>query len=120
MAVSSLARNVPVLSCGGLTKRFLVPGWRMGWIIVHDEHKRLGSAIKGLKNMCGRILGSNTIIQGALPDILSRTPQSYFDEVVGILYVSTTTTKLDKKSFELFVLLRFIFQSPTLNWHIIS
>ncbi|KAL7742641.1 hypothetical protein ACLKA6_002007 [Drosophila palustris] len=86
VAVSSLAREVPVLSCGGLTKRFLVPGWRMGWIIVHDQHKRLGSALTGLKNMCGRILGSNTIIQGALPDILSKTPQSYFDGVIGVLY----------------------------------
>lgn len=27
-SVSSLSRNVPVLSCGGITKRFLVPGWR--------------------------------------------------------------------------------------------
>lgn len=36
-SVSSLSRHVPVLSCGGLTKRFLVPGWRMGWIIIHDR-----------------------------------------------------------------------------------
>lgn len=88
MAISSLTREVPVFSCGGLTKRFLVPGWRMGWIIVHDQQKRLGTALNGLKNMCGRILGSNTIIQGALPDILSKTPQSYFDGVIDVLYVS--------------------------------
>uniref|UniRef100_A0A1B0CWQ2 Tyrosine aminotransferase n=1 Tax=Lutzomyia longipalpis TaxID=7200 RepID=A0A1B0CWQ2_LUTLO len=37
-SVSSLSKNVPVLSCGGLTKRFLVPGWRMGWITIHDRH----------------------------------------------------------------------------------
>ncbi|XP_062139772.1 tyrosine aminotransferase [Drosophila sulfurigaster albostrigata] len=86
VAVSNLTREVPVLSCGGLTKRFLVPGWRMGWIIVHDQHKRLGNALTGLKNMCGRILGSNTIIQGALPDILTKTPQSYFDGVIDVLY----------------------------------
>lgn len=88
IAVSRLTREVPVLSCGGLTKRFLVPGWRMGWIIVHDQQKRLGSALLGLKNMCGRILGTNTIIQGALADILSKTPQSYFDGVIDVLHVS--------------------------------
>ncbi|XP_033169223.1 tyrosine aminotransferase [Drosophila mauritiana] len=86
LAVSSLTTEVPVLSCGGLTKRFLVPGWRMGWIIVHDRKDRLRDAIVGLKNMCGRILGSNTIIQGALPDILTKTPQSYFDGVIDVLH----------------------------------
>lgn len=86
LAVSSLTTEVPVLSCGGLTKRFLVPGWRMGWIIVHDRKNRLRDAIVGLKNMCGRILGSNTIIQGALPDILTKTPQSYFDGVIDVLH----------------------------------
>ncbi|XP_037938523.1 tyrosine aminotransferase [Teleopsis dalmanni] len=85
-AISSLSKNVPVLSCGGLTKRFLVPGWRMGWIIIHDRDQRLGDAVTGLKNMCARILGSNTIIQGALPDILEKTPQSYFDSVIHVLH----------------------------------
>ncbi|XP_052856368.1 tyrosine aminotransferase [Drosophila gunungcola] len=90
MAVSSLTSEVPVLSCGGLTKRFLVPGWRMGWIIVHDRKQRLANAIGGLKNMCGRILGSNTIIQGALPEILTKTPQSYFDGVIDVLHSNAT------------------------------
>ncbi|XP_076297194.1 tyrosine aminotransferase isoform X2 [Lasioglossum baleicum] len=34
---ASLSTEVPILSCSGLTKRFLVPGWRMGWIIIHDR-----------------------------------------------------------------------------------
>uniref|UniRef100_A0A6P4F913 Tyrosine aminotransferase-like n=1 Tax=Drosophila rhopaloa TaxID=1041015 RepID=A0A6P4F913_DRORH len=90
VAVSSLTKEVPVLSCGGLTKRFLVPGWRMGWIIIHDRKQRLANAIVGLKNMCGRILGSNTIIQGALPEILTKTPQSYFDGVIDVLHSNAT------------------------------
>ncbi|KAH8375777.1 hypothetical protein KR200_006422 [Drosophila serrata] len=90
LAVSSLTKEVPVLSCGGLTKRFLVPGWRMGWIIVHDRKERLVDALVGLRNMCGRILGSNTLIQGALPEILAKTPQSYFDGVVDVLHANAT------------------------------
>merc|ERR1719206_540547 len=35
--IASLTTTVPVLSCGGLTKRFLVPGWRMGWIVIYDR-----------------------------------------------------------------------------------
>lgn len=85
IAVSTLSKNVPVLSCGGLTKRFLVPGWRTGWIIIHDRENRLADAVVGLKNMCGRILGSNTIIQGAIPEILENTPQTFYDDVLNIL-----------------------------------
>ena len=36
--IASLTTTVPVLSCGGLTKRFLVPGWRMGWIVMYDRN----------------------------------------------------------------------------------
>ncbi|KAG0724974.1 Tyrosine aminotransferase [Chionoecetes opilio] len=39
--LASLTDEVPVLSCGGLTKRFLVPGWRMGWITINDRGKVL-------------------------------------------------------------------------------
>ncbi|XP_067641577.1 tyrosine aminotransferase [Eurosta solidaginis] len=85
-SISSLSKNVPVLTCSGTTKRFLVPGWRMGWIIVHDRRGRLADAILGLKSMCSRILGSNTIIQGALPDMLEKTPKSFFDSVINVLH----------------------------------
>lgn len=88
VAVSSLAENVPVLSCGGLTKRFLVPGWRMGWIVIHDRNGVLGEVSTGIRNLSTRILGSNTIIQGAIPDILEHTPQCFFDDIIDILHVS--------------------------------
>ena len=35
--IASLTTTVPVLACGGLTKRFLVPGWRLGWIVIYDR-----------------------------------------------------------------------------------
>lgn len=84
-SVSSLSKNVPVLSCGGLTKRFVVPGWRLGWIIVHDRHNAFEEVRKGLGNLSSRILGSNTLVQGALPAILRNTPQKFYDELVETL-----------------------------------
>ncbi|CAF1181252.1 unnamed protein product [Didymodactylos carnosus] len=40
-------------------------------------------AIKpGLLDLSSRILGPNSIIQAALPYILTQTPQSYFDEII--------------------------------------
>ncbi|XP_065352787.1 tyrosine aminotransferase [Cloeon dipterum] len=78
-----LSKNVPILSCSGLTKRFLVPGWRMGWIIIHDKNSVFEKEIKsGLQRLSQRIIGSNTIVQGALPVILSTTPQDFFESTV--------------------------------------
>ncbi|XP_050081485.1 tyrosine aminotransferase [Anopheles aquasalis] len=85
-AVSSVSRTVPVLSCGGLTKRFLVPGWRMGWIIVHDRGNVMEEVRRGLANLSVRILGSNTIIQRALPAILQNTPPEFFEDLVATLH----------------------------------
>lgn len=35
--LASLTETVPVLAVGGLAKRYLVPGWRVGWVLVHDR-----------------------------------------------------------------------------------
>ena len=86
-SVSSLSRNVPVLSCGGLTKRFLVPGWRLGWIVIHDRNNAFKDLRKGLGNLSARILGANTLVQGAIPAILKNTPQKFYDELVETLQV---------------------------------
>merc|ERR1711936_1439543 len=67
-----------------LTKRFLVPGWRIGWIIIYDREQVFGHEIrKGLMCMSQRIIGSNTFIQGALPTILKNTPQSFYDNTIN-------------------------------------
>ncbi|KYQ56763.1 Tyrosine aminotransferase [Trachymyrmex zeteki] len=79
-SLASLSTEVPILS-------FLVPGWRMGWIIIHDRQNVLEAEIrKGLQCLSQRIIGSNTIIQGALPKILRNTPQKFFDDVINTLY----------------------------------
>ncbi|XP_043257807.1 tyrosine aminotransferase [Colletes gigas] len=86
-SLASLSTEVPILSCSGLTKRFLVPGWRMGWIIIHDRQNVLKKEIrKGLHCLSQRIIGSNTLIQGALPAILRNTPQKFYDDVMCTLH----------------------------------
>lgn len=40
---------------------------------------------KGLFNLSARILGPNSLVQGALPKILKNTPQKFFDELVETL-----------------------------------
>ncbi|XP_046829451.1 tyrosine aminotransferase isoform X2 [Vespa crabro] len=87
-SLASLSNEVPILLCSGLGKRFLVPGWRMGWIIIHDKQNVLeGEIRKGLQCLSQRIIGSNTLIQGALPAILQNTPEKFFDDVMRTLHI---------------------------------
>ncbi|XP_047366850.1 tyrosine aminotransferase [Vespa velutina] len=87
-SLATLSSEVPILLCSGLGKRFLVPGWRMGWIIIHDKQNVLeGEIRKGLQCLSQRIIGSNTLIQGALPAILRNTPEKFFDDVMRTLHI---------------------------------
>lgn len=36
---ADLSPEVPVFTLGGLAKQYLVPGWRIGWIMIHDPKK---------------------------------------------------------------------------------
>ncbi|XP_016019997.1 tyrosine aminotransferase [Rousettus aegyptiacus] len=84
--IATLSRNVPILTCGGLTKRWLVPGWRLGWILIHDRRDIFGNEIRnGLVKLCQRIMGPCTIVQGALKSILRRTPQEFYHNTLSFL-----------------------------------
>ncbi|RWS26003.1 Tyrosine aminotransferase-like protein [Leptotrombidium deliense] len=84
--IASLTTEVPVLVCRGTTKRFLIPGYRLGWIQVHDRHSRFGVSFrKGLTQLCQRIMGANSIVQGAIPAILRNTPKTFFDSALRVI-----------------------------------
>eukprot|EP00118_Oscarella_pearsei_P019297 m.204162 g.204162 ORF g.204162 m.204162 type:complete len:427 (+) comp39639_c1_seq1:51-1331(+) len=79
---ASLSDHVPIIVCDSLGKRYLVPGWRMGWIVLHDRHDILAKEIRpGLINMTRIHLGPCGPIQGALPEILAKTPDTFFPSV---------------------------------------
>jgi len=85
--MASLTTTVPILSVGGLTKRFLIPGWRMGWIAIYDKQDVFKAEVrKGLMCMSQRIIGSNTLIQGALPTILESTPPEFFSSAINLVH----------------------------------
>ncbi|KAK3603784.1 hypothetical protein CHS0354_042788 [Potamilus streckersoni] len=81
--IASLTETVPVLSCSGLTKRFIVPGWRLGWIIIFDKNDVFEAEVRqGLISLSQRILGPSSIVQGAVEGILAKTPQKFFEETI--------------------------------------
>ncbi len=85
--MSELSDNVPILSCNALSKRFILPGWRFGWIAIHDPRNYLKEIRLGFNDLTTRILGPNSLVQAALPDILENTQQEYFDQVMQIISV---------------------------------
>lgn len=88
-SVSSLSKNVPVLTCSGLTKRFLMPGIRMGWIVINDRNHSFDEIRLGLANIAGRNFWPNSTVQLALPEIIKNTPQEFFDDNCRRVHVSS-------------------------------
>lgn len=94
--IHTVRQNVPILTMGGLAKEFVVPGWRVGWVVLHDcmtDPPRLGEIRAGLRSLTQLIVGANSLIQSAIPRVLTPAPQtadahamsSYIDRYMHIL-----------------------------------
>lgn len=79
--LASLTVEVPVLTVGGLSKRWMVPGWRLGWILVSDPFGVLakGRVVEGLTKLAQLTVNTTTIVQAALPSILQNTPDEFYE-----------------------------------------
>nr|GEW04096.1 tyrosine/nicotianamine aminotransferase, pyridoxal phosphate-dependent transferase [Tanacetum cinerariifolium] len=78
---------VPVVTLGSLSKRWIIPGWRFGWIAINDPkgilHKTgIADSIKSCLMIAGE---PPTVIQGAVPHILENTPDSFFMNINKLL-----------------------------------
>lgn len=78
----------PVLTIGSLSKRWIVPGWRLGWIAVCDPKKilqRNSKIILSITNFLNVSTDPATFVQGALPHILWNTKDDFFKRITGLL-----------------------------------
>uniref|UniRef100_A0A1I8B7A6 Tyrosine aminotransferase n=1 Tax=Meloidogyne hapla TaxID=6305 RepID=A0A1I8B7A6_MELHA len=90
--MATLSPRVPIITCDGIGKRYLVPGWRLGWLIVHDRCGGVLSEVKkGIIALSQKIVGPCALIQGALPSILRDTPSEFFDNTKKLLAANATT-----------------------------
>ncbi|XP_067938146.1 tyrosine aminotransferase-like isoform X2 [Watersipora subatra] len=89
---AEVSKTVPVFAVSSISKRFLVPGWRLGWVLVHD---RMGAIThetrQSLIALTQRTLGPSSLLQGALPVILKNAPQSTFDHTNRLLEENAKT-----------------------------
>jgi len=84
VAIAALAPDVPVITFGGLSKGYLVPGWRLGWAIVSGPEAPLRRYIEGMYKLLRARLSANHAIQFAVRPALEG-PQDHLDEVLAKL-----------------------------------
>mmetsp|Transcript_50957 Transcript_50957/g.108225 ORF Transcript_50957/g.108225 Transcript_50957/m.108225 type:complete len:484 (-) Transcript_50957:421-1872(-) len=75
--------KVPILTVCSVSKRWLAPGWRLGWVTVHDCDGILAAAKvpQTLLKLCQISLGPSAPMQAALPAILGGTPQDWYNNI---------------------------------------
>ncbi|KAF7836688.1 putative aminotransferase TAT2 [Senna tora] len=78
---------VPVLTLGSLSKRWIVPGWRLGWFVTNDPCGtfRKPKAVERIKKYFDILGGPATFIQAAVPSIITQTEEVFFRKTLNIL-----------------------------------
>ncbi|KAK4787784.1 hypothetical protein SAY86_011617 [Trapa natans] len=77
----------PVITLGSISKRWIVPGWRIGWLVTTDPNgilKKHG-VVDSIKEFLNTCCEPATVIQGAIPRILERTEHDFFSGILNIL-----------------------------------
>nr|URX65374.1 tyrosine aminotransferase [Gymnema sylvestre] len=77
----------PVFTLGSLSKRWLVPGWRLGWFVMNDptgifKNPKFIERVKKYCDICG---DPATFIQAAVPHIIEQTKEAFFTKTLKML-----------------------------------
>lgn len=70
VSIASLNKNVPCVTFGGLSKNYMVPGFRIGWGIVSGEKEVLKDYIEAINKILRARLSANHPEQYAIPTAL--------------------------------------------------
>ncbi|PWV11734.1 putative glutamine aminotransferase [Trypanosoma cruzi] len=79
-SVADFDTPVPLFVVSGLSKRFNVPGYRFGWVVVVDRDGYGAKLLKGVRKLATRTLMPNSLLQHAVVSALEETPQSFFED----------------------------------------
>ncbi|MBA0766119.1 hypothetical protein Gotri_015188 [Gossypium trilobum] len=79
--------TVPILTMGSISKRWVVPGWRLGWLVTSDpdgilQKSGVIDSITGFLNISS---DPATFIQAAIPQILENTKEDFFSKIISTL-----------------------------------
>uniref|UniRef100_A0A0V0I210 Putative tyrosine aminotransferase-like n=1 Tax=Solanum chacoense TaxID=4108 RepID=A0A0V0I210_SOLCH len=77
----------PILTIGSISKRWLVPGWRFGWIVMCDPNDILQKhgVAESIKNYHNISVRPPTLTLGAITRILAETPEDFYSNTINLL-----------------------------------
>jgi alanine-synthesizing transaminase len=81
VSIASLATDVPIVTFNGLSKAYLVPGWRIGWAIATGPHEVLHPYMEAVHRLLRARLSAPHPFQHAIKPALEG-PQDHLDEVL--------------------------------------
>ncbi len=94
ISMAAVAPDVPVVTFGGLSKNYLVPGWRVGWGIVSGNAAAVKPYTEGVHRLLRARLCANHPEQYAIPAALNG-PQ---DHLIAVCDKLRTRRNLTVKS----------------------
>ena len=80
ISMAAVAPDVPVVTLGGLSKNYLVPGWRIGWGVVSGDAAVVKQYAEGIQRLLRARLCANHPEQYAIKPALEG-PQDHLIEV---------------------------------------
>jgi alanine-synthesizing transaminase len=83
-SIAAMAPDVPILTLGGLSKNYLAPGWRIGWVIASGDPAALKPYLEAANKLLRARLSANHPEQYAIPAALDG-PHDYLRQVIGKL-----------------------------------
>ena len=81
ISLASLAPDVPVVTFNGLSKAYLVPGWRLGWAVVSGPAGIVRSYVEGIHKLLRARLSANCPEQYAVRPALEGSQ----DHLAGVI-----------------------------------
>ena len=70
VSIATLAQDVPIITFNGLSKAYLVPGWRIGWAIATGPHEVLHNYLEGVHRLLRARLSAPHPFQHAIKPAL--------------------------------------------------
>lgn len=83
-STASLASDIPILTFGGLSKNYIVPGWRVGWTIFSGPGSEINEFKEAVYKLARARLSAPGPFQYAIKPALEG-PQDHIPEMVGKL-----------------------------------
>ena len=81
VSMASLNSEVPIITFGGLSKNYVVPGFRIGWGIISGNRKYIDNYIEAINKLLRARLSANHPEQYAIPTALLGD-QSHLDVIM--------------------------------------